>query len=194
MLPTYRGLHSIVWAILNGEEALGWTVHKVDEGIDTGDIYYQSSFRYRGETSWQIMEIFDQEVEGVLGHVAKRSFSEDITPQPQDHNLATWVPRRNREDCLIDFDVSYSYMTRFFKALVPPYPCPMIEYKKERYQVIQSDILNKKYDCGIKRVVNVDDKGVYIKFKGGIIIIKELLGKNDKKVDPRSIFPLGARL
>jgi methionyl-tRNA formyltransferase len=43
LLPAYRGLDVIPWAIYNGDP-LGVTVHVVDPGIDTGDIVAQQIF------------------------------------------------------------------------------------------------------------------------------------------------------
>ncbi len=44
LLPFYRGPVPTAWAILNGEKSFGITVHKVDEGIDTGDILVQKEY------------------------------------------------------------------------------------------------------------------------------------------------------
>lgn len=43
-LPRYAGLNSVSWAIYRGERTHGVTVHKMDSGIDTGPIVYQSFF------------------------------------------------------------------------------------------------------------------------------------------------------
>jgi methionyl-tRNA formyltransferase len=40
LLPKYRGVDVIPWAIMN-EDEVGVTVHFIDEGIDTGDIIYR---------------------------------------------------------------------------------------------------------------------------------------------------------
>lgn len=41
--PEYRGVHGAYWALVNNDaENCGVTVHKVDEGIDTGDLIKQS--------------------------------------------------------------------------------------------------------------------------------------------------------
>jgi len=41
--PRYRGVHGGYWALANNDKAhCGVTVHLVDEGIDTGNILYQS--------------------------------------------------------------------------------------------------------------------------------------------------------
>lgn len=44
-LPEYKGMYTSVLPILNGEEITGVTLHKIDEGIDTGDIVDQITFK-----------------------------------------------------------------------------------------------------------------------------------------------------
>jgi methionyl-tRNA formyltransferase len=42
--PLYRGLHGAYWALINNDkENCGVTVHLVNEGIDTGNIFYQDT-------------------------------------------------------------------------------------------------------------------------------------------------------
>jgi methionyl-tRNA formyltransferase len=43
-LPRYAGLNAVSWAIFRGEQTYGVTVHKMESGIDTGAIVYQSCF------------------------------------------------------------------------------------------------------------------------------------------------------
>ncbi len=43
-LPRYAGLNAPNWAIFRGETSHGVTVHRMEPGIDTGDIVYQSLF------------------------------------------------------------------------------------------------------------------------------------------------------
>src|SRR5579863_4321437 len=43
-LPRYAGLNAVSWAIFRGEQTYGVTVHKMEAGIDTGAIVYQSGF------------------------------------------------------------------------------------------------------------------------------------------------------
>ncbi len=43
--PEYRGLHTAGWALLRGEpEYVGYTLLRVDDGIDTGSVLCQGSF------------------------------------------------------------------------------------------------------------------------------------------------------
>jgi methionyl-tRNA formyltransferase len=43
-LPRYAGLNAVSWAIYNGEQKHGVTVHRMDPGIDTGPIVDQAMF------------------------------------------------------------------------------------------------------------------------------------------------------
>jgi methionyl-tRNA formyltransferase len=44
LLPRYRGAHPILWMHLNMDQEGGVTIHRVDTGMDTGEILAQSAF------------------------------------------------------------------------------------------------------------------------------------------------------
>lgn len=44
LLPKYKGMYTSIMPILKGEKESGVTLHKIDKGIDTGDIIAQKSF------------------------------------------------------------------------------------------------------------------------------------------------------
>ena len=55
LLPFYRGPVPTAWAILNNETEFGITIHKVDIGIDTGDILFQSKYQiHPNETGYEL--------------------------------------------------------------------------------------------------------------------------------------------
>ncbi len=41
LLPKYRGCSSLAWAMINGEDKVGYTYHYIDEGCDTGKVIIQ---------------------------------------------------------------------------------------------------------------------------------------------------------
>jgi methionyl-tRNA formyltransferase len=53
ILPFYRGKFPTPWYILNGEKQFGLAIHKLDKGVDTGDVFVQ--------------ELYDMP-EGITGH------------------------------------------------------------------------------------------------------------------------------
>ncbi len=47
LLPRYKGMFTSIMPILNNEKYTGVTFHKIDSGIDTGDIITQKKFRIK---------------------------------------------------------------------------------------------------------------------------------------------------
>jgi len=195
LLPKYRGLHGLVWAMLNFEKELGFTIHLMNEYIDDGEILEQYKMTYAEETSKEIMDKFDQYVEENLGSVVKKFLNKEITPQQNNRSQATWVPRRNLEDCIIDFSWSKKFIETFFKALVRPYPLPILKIKNELYEIEGHEFIEVDYYTHLGRVVNIEEGKVYIKTEDGLLIVSKLIHFETKKVyRADEILKLGMRL
>lgn len=174
LLPKYRGIHSIFWAIMNGETELGYTIHEVNEFVDDGDILYQYRFPYKNYTSGEVQKLFYEDLDKNLGKVISDYIEGLLSPLKQNREMATWVPKRNLDDCLVDFSMPNQLLRRFFLALTEPYPLPRLIHKGICYEIIQSEIVDIDYYCELGRAVNSDSTGVYIKVKDGLLIIKKI--------------------
>jgi methionyl-tRNA formyltransferase len=195
LLPSYRGLHSTVWAVINGEEKHGLTIHVMNKCIDDGPIVYQYSFRDEGYTSTEIIEMCNLHIEKNLGLILTKYIDGEITPRAQDVKLATWVCKRNLEDCLINFNWDVSMLRRFFRALVRPYPLPMICVKSRIYEVENAEVIEKDYQMTNGRVVNQFGGQVFIKINGGLLIFDRLIDIESKQSIPAAdLLKTGMRL
>lgn len=58
LLPSYRGVYPLLWQFYHQEPEGGWTVHCVDEGMDTGDVLAQE--RYPIPFGATVTELLDQ--------------------------------------------------------------------------------------------------------------------------------------
>lgn len=54
LLPAYRGPDPIFWQIRNGEQMGGITIHRVDEGFDSGEIVLQQPIPFMPGETWGI--------------------------------------------------------------------------------------------------------------------------------------------
>ena len=52
ILPKYRGFSANPWAIMNGETQIGYTIHRMDEKLDNGDIFYVGRFTILKEQTY----------------------------------------------------------------------------------------------------------------------------------------------
>ena len=84
LLPAYRGVDVIPWAILNGDP-VGVTVHFVDPGVDTGDIVTQRPIDvYPTDSLPRIMKRANQVgAEDMASAVAKLMTGRDLDRSPQ---------------------------------------------------------------------------------------------------------------
>lgn len=175
LLPKYRGYHSTVWGILNNEKFLGATVHLMNENIDDGDIIFQ--YKVKNEvkkTSYDYMVEFNEYIEKNIYEIVQKYLNKEIVPTKQNLKEATWVGKRNKEDCKIDFSRDSSYLKNFVRALVEPYPLPFLVYEGKEYEILEVDFHLANCETHLGRVLNIDNLGVYIKIKDGYIILKKL--------------------
>ena len=49
LLPKYRGVHALAWAMINMEEELGFSIHLMNEYVDDGDILEQFRVKYENQ-------------------------------------------------------------------------------------------------------------------------------------------------
>ncbi|MGB3739798.1 MAG: hypothetical protein WA948_10665, partial [Pontixanthobacter sp.] len=113
---------------------------------------------------------------------------------PQDHDRATWVPRRNLDDCLIDFTENAAFLDRFFRALVAPYPLPAIQCRGVRYEVTRHRLVHRPYRVTNGRVVNLAPDGAYITIADGLLVVAELRDESGRIYAPSAILRMGDRL
>ncbi len=195
LLPKYRGKHSTFYAIMNGEEKLGITFHLVDKYMDSGDILAQFSFEYNNQTVKEINDIIDRLVGEHAGEVCYNYITGNIIPTVQDEERATFGAKRNLDDCYVDFMMSNVYLERFFKALTPPYPCPMLLIKKKRYEIVGNmHIVRREYFGPLGRAVNINDDGVWIKTAEGFLVVEQVRDYETKRIYKAcDLIPIGYR-
>jgi methionyl-tRNA formyltransferase len=194
LLPKYRGLHSVVWAMLNLEPEIGLTIHLANEHMDDGPLVYQYKIDYSGQTSWEIMQLFNMHIASELGGVFERWLAGQIEPVPQNKQLATWVPRRNLEDCLVDFSWNFARLQAFFKALVRPYPLPALLIRGQRFEIIKAHLEQRPYFCDLARVVNIDNEGAWIKCADSLLVVDRLRDTDGLEEPVSKILKTGQRL
>ena len=195
LLPKYRGVHALAWAMINMEKELGFSIHLMNEYVDDGDILEQFKVEYNNQTSQEMLDLFNEYVEDNLGRVVLDYMSGKIKPVKQNREHATWVTKRNLNDCIIDFNQSHKQIETMFKVLAPPYPYPMLKIGDKLYEVMNHQLIERKYEMHNGRVVNIEDNDVYIKTKDGFLITTNLRDYDTKKVFPAGeILKRGQRL
>jgi methionyl-tRNA formyltransferase len=123
LLPAYRGRHPLNWAIINGEEYTGITIHYINERFDDGKIIYQEGVKIGDEDT--TMDVYHKTIEKgkkllriFLSEVAKGN----VKSFRQNKEFASYYPPRKPKDGRINWKEPAVKIESLIRALVEPYP------------------------------------------------------------------------
>lgn len=127
-LPNYAGLNTPVWGLLRGETEWGVTWHRIDEGIDTGDVVMQRRFPIADrETSLSLNTRNFEEAIDSFGELLTLLEAGTAHPVAQSASGSRAVFRRgDRPDGVLDFTKRAAEVDRVVRALhFGPHPNPV---------------------------------------------------------------------
>jgi methionyl-tRNA formyltransferase len=102
LLPKYRGAAPIQWALMNGEKKTGFTIFKLDKGMDTGPIYLSKEIGIKeSDTTQSLLQELTHLAIADLLELVKVIGKTRATPQPL--NGATLAPKISKNDARIDW-------------------------------------------------------------------------------------------
>lgn len=104
LLPKYRGAAPINWAIINGEKETGACSMLMDEGMDTGPVYFcEKTPIGPEETAEELGKRLSLLGAGLLARTIGLMLEGGVTPAAQEHALATMAPILKKEDGRINW-------------------------------------------------------------------------------------------
>lgn len=94
-LPKYRGARGINWALKNGEQFQGVTIHKVTEKLDQGSIYSQNRFSIYPQFE-EVADVYQRSLEYAYTLFTQTlPLLDMIEPAEQDHSKATYYSSKD---------------------------------------------------------------------------------------------------
>ena len=94
-LPRYRGVNPINWALKNGEQQHGVTIHEITPGVDDGPIIAQILFAIDPDSD-EVIDVYQRCMEqGWRLFEDTMSRFWEINPVPQDHSQATHYTKKD---------------------------------------------------------------------------------------------------
>jgi methionyl-tRNA formyltransferase len=167
-LPFYRGRNVLNWALINGEDRFGVTVHYVDEGIDSGDIITR---RFEAITpSDDYRSLLDKAVRACADVLLAALYSiheETVTPLPQDeiHPIGFYCSRRRDGDEWIDWKWPTSRIHNLVRAIAPPGPGARTILDGQPLYVLSSEQIPQAPEY-------IDRPGTVVGRDGGGVVVK----------------------
>lgn len=176
MLPRYRGSASELWAMINGEQQAGVTLHVMTERVDQGDIVDQEPFPIlytdTGKTALQRSAFA---TDRLLCRILPRLAAEEVPRTPQDHNLATYFRWEYERAGAVTWEQTSQQAYDRTRALAPPFPGAFFTWRGETIGLLaarQAEIRQ----CGLPpgTVLGVDETGIVVKMAAGALRLMEV--------------------
>lgn len=122
-LPKYRGNAAPNWAIINEEEKIVISIHKMVRELDAGPIFDQRTYELDDRTHiGDIYQFLYNSVPDMFGKIVDRLETGGVEPEAQSTNPSEMLrcyPRKPR-DSRLDWERSADYLDRIVRASSEP--------------------------------------------------------------------------
>lgn len=186
-LPNYRGQHVVNWAVANGENETGVTIHFVDKGIDTGDIIVQKKVPILFEDSANTLHdrIYHEACELLKCVLNTISLGKTIQAKKQDNSKASYFRPRNPEDGVIDWSREGIEIYNLIRALVKPWPGAYSYINDKKIIFWDVHFEASSYIPTLPgTIIEISDSNLIISVKGGKLLVNNYtaLDKNGNEI------------
>lgn len=142
LLPKYRGAAPIQHAVLNGDKKTGITTMLMAQGLDTGDILLKSETEIgENETAEELFDRLSVLGAELLIDTLGALEGDNITPQKQDEENASYASMLTKDMCEIDFSKSAFEVHKKICGL-SSWPCASTKLMGKRIKVYRSQIVD----------------------------------------------------
>jgi methionyl-tRNA formyltransferase len=147
LLPRYRGAAPIQRAVLAGESETGVTIMRMDEGLDTGDVYAAQSCPIGADdTSGAMFEKLAALGAPLLVRTLDAIARGAIEARKQDETLATAAPPLRKAEGEIDFTRGAGQIHNHIRGM-QPWPGAFARLRGKRVKILQSRLLRETIDA-----------------------------------------------
>lgn len=122
-LPAYRGPQPVEWQIINGESRCGVTIHRMDRGIDTGEILIQDYVSISDADTLRTVTMKLCRTGGrLLDELVPQIANGSVRGTKQDATSASYYGRLSEDDVVVDWIKSTQVIYNLTRALPPHFP------------------------------------------------------------------------
>ena len=160
ILPRWRGAAPIQRAIWAGDEQTGVTIMQMDEGLDTGDMLHISRCPISTtETSASLYTKLAELGPDALIETINKLANGEITPEPQNDELANYAKKLSKEEANIDWSLSALQIERNIRSF-NPWPMCFTQMGGQTVKIHQAQVMLQSGDPG--QILSSDKNGVVV--------------------------------
>lgn len=191
-LPEYRGRAPISRTIMKGDSDLIITLHKIDEGVDSGDIAIEEKIKITNSDDVNTLyNKFSENSHKVIIKLFRDINKGVLKLKRQRKTKRKAYTSLTEQECKVDWNKDSIEVYNHIRALKKPYPCSHFIYKNQKFLTndVKLSKLKSVHKPGIieKRTANM----LLVSTKTNSVYIGDI-SFNGKKVNPKN-FIIGER-
>ncbi|MBE0566996.1 MAG: methionyl-tRNA formyltransferase [Krumholzibacteria bacterium] len=120
LLPRWRGVSPVQYAVMHGDSWTGVTIMRMDEGVDTGPVLAERSLAIAPEDSaGELLDRLAGQGADLLIHTLRRLANGQVDPVPQNDEGAVYAPKLTRSLSAVRWDRHCVTVHNQIRALSP---------------------------------------------------------------------------
>jgi methionyl-tRNA formyltransferase len=193
LLPKYRGAAPMQWAVAEGETLTGVSTMLIEAGLDCGDMLLKHEVEIGPEeNAAELSERLSLLGADLLVQTLRALDRRTITPQPQDHELATFAPMLKKETGLIEWQWPASMIHNRVRGF-QPWPGAYTHYKGAALHIWKARISEQPV-AGDPGTLEVRKKRVAVACGNGTALELQEVQLQGRKRMPATAFANGQHL
>ncbi len=183
LLPKYRGAAPIQAAVLNMDQESGITTMVMAKGMDTGDMLLKSRTKiHPEETAQDLHDRLCQMGADLIVETINRLDGEGITPEPQDHDQASYVTMLKKADGKIDWTRSDRAVCAHINAMTP-WPGAFTQLSGKQLKIFKA-VPGPAVAPGVNpgQIISLGSDGICVAAGENSVLVLELMGSSGKRL------------
>jgi methionyl-tRNA formyltransferase len=174
LLPKYRGAAPINWALIHGERVTGVSIMLIEETLDTGPIFLQSTLAIDPlDDAGTLQERLAERGAEALLEALDGIESGRMSPVPQNHALATHAPKLRKADGEIVWSQSAEALHCLVRG-VTPWPGALTTHQGKPLRIWRATPRARSEVGTPGRVAAVDQLGIWVETGDGCLVLGEV--------------------
>jgi len=175
LLPRWRGVSPIQFAIMHGDAWSGVTIMHMDAGVDTGPILAQRAVPILpDETAGELAEKLSGQGADLLVHTLRSLEANKVVAHPQNDEGAVYAPKLTRSLAPIRWDRSVTVVHNQIRGL-QPYPGSTSFLGEQLVKIIQAQPFSYRTESVIAgTILGLEKEGICVACGEGILMVTGL--------------------
>jgi len=174
LLPKYRGVYTSIFPILNGDNESGVTLHKIDSGIDTGEIIDQEAFNISGMNAFELYSKYNETAFLVYVRNFNKIFNNNYSSNKQNEANSTYFSRRSLDFSLSNLQESdlSKYDALYIDRIVRAFYFPVYQTATFNGRAVKKSLVIDGTYYGEGKILYLDDYIALLQCRRGKVLLE----------------------